>query len=814
MHTQETCPSRSIDGGLLRAGRSFFRSVLFAFSLVGCGSSGDPGQGVPAAASGDGGVAAPDAPTDAPTDAPAPRVAEDLRDACRAWGTAYCAKIRECDPYSLEVEFKDEVGCVEELVASCASVSGAPDVRWKGDARRRCAGAVTSSSCEQYWLGYQPPECNPLPGDRPGASLCTFSAQCKSSNCVGSPDSICGLCLDKPRGKDAGAACALSSECDGALVCRAGRCADMGGEGETCTSDVHCRGFLVCANGRCARPLREGEPCVRDEACGESAACNRVSVCQKDRVVGPGEPCGRAPDGGFVACRGGSSCNEQTRVCQVEPKIGEPCREGGIACQGLARCIAGKCADPEPAGCPADGGGVVSMGPQSGVWRGQTQERRLVTFVVAGPEVAALEMQIGLSLGGLGCLVTLTQVGSAPILAGRAAVPVSGPIVGRLTLSIEFPSSSTATGRMGSVRGGFLTCGGSLVLGTESTLGGPWTVTAMRLRGDGDTCAQPTECGSGNCVSGQCCKTGECCGNKDQPCCGSVASGTCTDASTRCVSSRCAPCGALGGPCCVSAAGVTSCGAGALCASGVCARCGGPGETCCPSSKCDGSACCHSGRCVAEEQSCASVGSTASAGTCRAGKCECGKQGDPCCAVTAPQRCADANSLCQISPLGDRCVKCGGVDEPCCAVTAAQRCAEPDTSCRAVAGASRCVKCGVPGGPCCSGNQCASGCCLRLTSTESVCAAAGTACGINPGLCGADGACGTCGGLGQACCAPGPFCSAPGSSCVFDSGLGRSVCQPCGKLGQKCCGVGSSGTCTDRLRCAYDATARDYLCAM
>jgi hypothetical protein len=90
--------------------------------------------------------------------------------------------------------------------------------------------------------------------------------------------------------------------------------------------------------------------------------------------------------------------------------------------------------------------------------------------------------------------------------------------------------------------------------------------------------------------------------------------------------------------------------------------------------------------------------------------------------------------------------------------------------------------CGAPGQPCCDGLMCqGGGCCVRCQ-----CVAPGASCGLVPGTCSA-GSCGTCGGIGQACC-PADRCTAANAMCQ------EGRCQACGLLGQWCC---FSSICTE-----------------
>lgn len=284
-------------------------------------------------------------------------------------------------------------------------------------------------------------------------------------------------------------------------------------------------------------------------------------------------------------------------------------------------------------------------------------------------------------------------------------------------------------------------------------------------------------------------------------------------------------CGGAGQPCCDSAAGAGICTDELICALGTCTACGGPGEACCAGSKCDGSACCHDGKCIAENDACMNAGADASTGTCRGGTCVCGQMGDVCCPATAASpRCTDPGTTCDLTEPGGRCVACGAEDALCCGFGSSGTCNAQDNACRYTGRDYRCRKCGVAGGPCCPGNRCAGGCCIAEPGTSStpsctslpncaMCVGVGESCGKVAGVCGADGSCGgTCGAMGQACC--GTTCTGSGTTCVPPTSpqLPSPICQSCGDAGMPCCGgAGLGASCTSGLRCV-GTNPRDSVC--
>lgn len=235
----------------------------------------------------------------------------------------------------------------------------------------------------------------------------------------------------------------------------------------------------------------------------------------------------------------------------------------------------------------------------------------------------------------------------------------------------------------------------------------------------------------------------------------------------------CVACGALGQPCCMasqeSPSAVPCTGTNLECeaAEDVCGPCGAPGEPCCG----EGDPFCVGGCCTALSDGtsfCVANGSACAAtdGLCTAGGCaNCGREGQLCC----QGRACSPHLTCTV-----------------------------DGHCTAA--------CGGPGQPCCPGGVCTNGCCVEPTlNSANECVAIGDVCPGVAGACAADGSCGTCGGLGQPCCAFSPtdltglgYCAAPLSDCLEPAGsdsleLTDQFCQACGQRGLPCCGWGCQG---------------------
>ncbi len=199
--------------------------------------------------------------------------------------------------------------------------------------------------------------------------------------------------------------------------------------------------------------------------------------------------------------------------------------------------------------------------------------------------------------------------------------------------------------------------------------------------------------------------------------------------------------------------------------------CGGAGQVCCAGNACSNSGCCAGSVCVASGTACPS---TVGSGTCSNGACgNCGGANGSCCSNST---CTAANTFCHASYYTSSCVACGGSGDPCC-----------------------------PGNLCLDG-----GCCIadQYGVNVATCQAAGAMCGTISSTCTA-GECGTCGALGDPCCAN-SHCTAPNTICQRATG-GQTSCIACGGAGQPCCAnptPGETATCSAGLTCQTTTTGR------
>lgn len=176
-------------------------------------------------------------------------------------------------------------------------------------------------------------------------------------------------------------------------------------------------------------------------------------------------------------------------------------------------------------------------------------------------------------------------------------------------------------------------------------------------------------------------------------------------------------------------------------------------------------------------------GYSTSYGTCKSGRCGCGKLGEPCCptsSFTTGTGCSTYDLACASASMtglpSSTCQACGKVGGPCCANST---CTDPGAQC--LLGTTSTYTCKVCGGtnqPCCT--------------TGTACKDAGTVCDSSSSLCKA------CGVAGGPCCA--------NYTCKDSSMICKnSICSLCGTDGAPCCGGNTctSGCCVSRFGSTY-----------
>jgi hypothetical protein len=325
-------------------------------------------------------------------------------EACIAYTAAACKRRSEC---------------LSTLSDCFQATSLCPDVVFLPGSTRTvedllaCADAYATLSCDAIRYD-QLPTCV-TPGTLAAGEACSFSPQCASLECTGSP---CGTCAKSvglgescitagvtcalglycgPKGQCAsppdpnappkllGGTCATIADCPDDSFCQipsgsmAGVCTAYPGVGESCSVGLTCDSASYCSQADlvCHALPEDGAPCGVDAFTGRASYCAAGLICHlgATRSAGTcgafqaeGEPCLVYPDDGTVnsiSCAKGLFCDTTVMpaLCTAPGAAGAPCHTavGDAACVSDyscecvdAACTAGACVHLGRAGDPCD----------------------------------------------------------------------------------------------------------------------------------------------------------------------------------------------------------------------------------------------------------------------------------------------------------------------------------------------------------------------------------------------------------------------------------------------------------------------------
>jgi hypothetical protein len=640
-------------------------------------------------------------------------------------------------------------------------------------------------------------------GPKPLGQTCAGAAECGSGFCV---DGVCcdgacadgctscalpsskGHCMPAPAGAadphgaclDAGAAvCATNGLCDGVGGCARYKpgtvCAP-----ERCEANVYTPAAVCDGGGQCVTPA--SLPCAPYGCNGARcfSSCRTSDDCLSPNTC-VAASCGTKPIGAF--CSAGTECTSGF------------CAQGvccATACAGTCRSCAlagtmGQCGDV-PTGAPDPSGKCVAQGTTTCGTNGMCEAGDCQKYPQGTPcggascPATGTTYTPGSTCDGAGACVTPAAISCAPYRCGGTAC--------KATCTSDGDCVSPSICNAGS-------CG---------------------LKAPGAPCGDGTECASGTCAQGVCCRT---------PC-----AGTCMSCALPATPGTCAPVAAGGGDptgTCKNA-GAASCGTTGACDGAGACQLFAAGTTCapgaCPASSttatlartCDGAGTCR----AASTLSCApfACNGTACATTCTA---------DAACA--SPNICDLTTNLCgnkkrlgQACATSDECLTgnfC--VDGVCCGASACGTC----QACNVAGSAGACAalppgaadphaRC-APAPPCgftgtCDGashcqnaptsTSCGQASCSGSTYTAAgfcngagTCAQASSSC--SPYVCG-NGAClAACAGDGD--CVVGSACLAGACAGLHANGTACTSAPQCQSghcVDGVCCGAASCPTCT------------------
>jgi hypothetical protein len=292
--------------------------------------------------------------------------------ACTDVAAARCQKLQQCAPHRLVTTYGDLATCETRQAATCVSNLAAPQNANTAARTEACAQAVPGESCDDFELGNVPADCSPVVGPRDAGSACAVSSQCATAYCLIPNTSSCGACAATP---GVGTSCA-NNACGPGLVCNALslECVTPVGASGSCNDSSACGPGLTCIGntgttlGTC-RPLAStvGASCSLADGGSRCDArtglyCNAVEgrVCELAATASANQECGNI-DGGAVDCTANSFCQRtsgsSTGTCIPPAVDGTACdTSNGPVCATPSRCVlssatTGICQTTNPATC-------------------------------------------------------------------------------------------------------------------------------------------------------------------------------------------------------------------------------------------------------------------------------------------------------------------------------------------------------------------------------------------------------------------------------------------------------------------------------
>jgi hypothetical protein len=300
-------------------------------------------------------------------------------DACMLDAQTYCgARVRCWQPdgdkdFRFVQSWGTLQGCMDARKTTCMADLQRASTGLSPARTESCAMALANQSCQDFLAGLSLPtsSCPPAIGQLDNGETCAVSAQCKSNYCDRGSDQVCGKCADKG---GIGHPCDQTADCATGLACLV---ADVNTGMMTCmtppappphaevdqacgTADLPaCDTGLVCVGvapmrvckarlttvGAACDPSRKTAP---DCDPASYLWCNRMTMmCEREKLVDPGQPCNDLPDGSLGVCSGGSRCvwsgtRPVAGVCT--PPVGENMRcftksADGPGCAPSLRCV-------------------------------------------------------------------------------------------------------------------------------------------------------------------------------------------------------------------------------------------------------------------------------------------------------------------------------------------------------------------------------------------------------------------------------------------------------------------------------------------
>lgn len=275
--------------------------------------------------------------------------------------TGYCAKLNECAPALVKLNYGSVEECSTRFAIACKDAVNAPGSGLTAAAITGCVAALPGATCEDL-IYRKVAACN-AKGTRTNGMACGTNEQCTTGYCTQSA-SACGVCSALVA---AGDACMVTDDCEPGLECSAdNHCVVPGTAGTVCSETQGCKYGLYCKpasagaqTGSCVNAAKDpGLDCTKEYASScnilKGIFCDSASgKCANLGFVAPGEPCGLV-SGKFVFCSKGECAYPDATAtqgtCGALAADGASCG-ATTACEIPAECISGKCKLPSSSAC-------------------------------------------------------------------------------------------------------------------------------------------------------------------------------------------------------------------------------------------------------------------------------------------------------------------------------------------------------------------------------------------------------------------------------------------------------------------------------
>ncbi len=314
--------------------------VALAALVVGCGGSGSTGVGGGTGGSGGTGGAG----------GGSAGISADQ--ACTNYATAYCNKLNGCFPFATTAFYGDVATCIARGKLICLpqlalSTTGSTPSKWDA-----CVPMLSTASCAAVRAGKA--GCR-FSGMLAAGSACGSGSQCAGGYCRLSTNS-CGVCASRVAN---GNNCTTSDDClDG--KCLNAICVARRQAGAACATTTQCDDLLYCKNSVCTAVLTTaGAACDPNDSdsCDylSGVFCNNSNVCARIQFAGPGAACGVMANDSYVECSSGATCKTNGAIfgtCVGAAADGQACNPtNDLNCVDPAACESGSCRLYSPGSC-------------------------------------------------------------------------------------------------------------------------------------------------------------------------------------------------------------------------------------------------------------------------------------------------------------------------------------------------------------------------------------------------------------------------------------------------------------------------------